>query len=202
MSVHDWTRVGAEIYHDFHNAWIGALRNALNQGLLPSDYYAMSGRSDSAPSLRKTLTIRHVSGDRIVALLEITSPANKDRRDHVEEFVDKIEAALHQGIHVLLVDLFAPKKHDPHGIHGKIWERLGDESDPLPVGEPMTLASFVAASPVRAYLEHLAVGRSLPEMPLFLDPEHYINAPLEATYRAAWRGTPERWRQVVEGGDP
>lgn len=42
MPVHDWTHVDAGVFHDFHNVWIAALRNALNEGLLPPDYYAMS----------------------------------------------------------------------------------------------------------------------------------------------------------------
>jgi hypothetical protein len=40
MPVHDWSRVEAGVYHDFHNAWIIMLRNALNGGLLPAEYYA------------------------------------------------------------------------------------------------------------------------------------------------------------------
>jgi hypothetical protein len=56
----------------------------------------------------------------------------------------------------------------------------------------------VADTPIVAYVAHLAVGRALPEMPLFLDPGYYFNVPLEATYAATWRGTLERWRQVLE----
>ncbi len=42
MGVHDWTVVDAGIFHDFHTAWIGELRTALNGGLLPKDYYALA----------------------------------------------------------------------------------------------------------------------------------------------------------------
>ena len=42
MSVHDWTRVEAGIFHDFHTVWIAEIRSALNEGLLPSDYYALA----------------------------------------------------------------------------------------------------------------------------------------------------------------
>lgn len=42
MPVHDWTRVDAGIFHDFHNVWLGELRNVLNGGLLPAGYYAMT----------------------------------------------------------------------------------------------------------------------------------------------------------------
>jgi sulfite reductase beta subunit-like hemoprotein len=41
MPVHDWSQVEAGVYHDFHNAWIIMLRNALNGGLLPAEYYAL-----------------------------------------------------------------------------------------------------------------------------------------------------------------
>jgi len=35
-------------------------------------------------------------------------------------------------------------------------------------------------------------------MPLFLDVHAYVNAPLEATYQAAYRGVPAIWREVLE----
>lgn len=44
MPVHDWTRVEAGIFHDFHTVWIGQIRNALNEGLLPAGYYALKPR--------------------------------------------------------------------------------------------------------------------------------------------------------------
>ena len=36
-------------------------------------------------------------------------------------------------------------------------------------------------------MEPVAVGDVLPDMPLFLKPEHYVPAPLEATYQATWK---------------
>jgi len=42
MPIHDWTKVPAGIFHDFHAAWIIELRNALNDGFLPSGYYALA----------------------------------------------------------------------------------------------------------------------------------------------------------------
>src|SRR2546427_11337002 len=41
MPVHEWTRVTAGTFHDFHNAWITELRNVLNGGVLPEGYYAL-----------------------------------------------------------------------------------------------------------------------------------------------------------------
>jgi hypothetical protein len=151
---------------------------------------------------RRTLTIRHVTGHRIIALLEVVSPANKDRLRHVTQFARKVAATLHAGIHVLVVDLFAPGKHDSEGMHGAIAQWLDEGAEPydLPAGETLTLASYVGATRPVAYLEHLATGGILPEMPLFLDAQRYVRVPLETTYQAAYRGVPEYWRGVLEGG--
>src|SRR5437870_8100967 len=42
MAVHDWNRVPAGIFHDFHHEWISIIRRALNDGLLPPEYYALA----------------------------------------------------------------------------------------------------------------------------------------------------------------
>jgi hypothetical protein len=42
MPIHDWTRVDAGIFHHFHQRWIGAITDVLNQHLLPSEYYALA----------------------------------------------------------------------------------------------------------------------------------------------------------------
>ena len=41
MAVHDWRRVEAGIFHDFHHSWIEEIARALNRGLLPPEYYAL-----------------------------------------------------------------------------------------------------------------------------------------------------------------
>lgn len=154
--------------------------------------------------LRRTLAIRHVSGHRLVAILEILSPANKDRAEHVEEFTTKAVSALGVGVHVLLVDLFPPGPNDPNGIHSVIQQRLNrwEEPSDVPAEEPLTLASCAAGPRVETYVEHLAVGAALPEMPVFLQSDRYVNVPLESTYEAAYEGMPAFWRDVLEGRNP
>jgi hypothetical protein len=51
MPVHDWSRVSAGVFHDFHNTWIVELKNALNGGVLPCGYYAMRSISVLSPHL-------------------------------------------------------------------------------------------------------------------------------------------------------
>ena len=253
MPVHDWTRVDAGIFHDFHTVWIGGIRSAMNEGLLPEGYYALAeqhaGRTiadvltlhtdpapgeppetggwppttggtavaEAAPRVRRkqtlrtgaltrsrTLAIRHVSGHRLVAMLEILSPANKDRARHVELFAAKVVSALEAGIHLLLVDLFPPGPHDTWGMHGVLLEQLEqpDELYDLPSDEPLTLASYASGLQVDVYLEHFAVGAVLPDMPLFLRSERYVSVPLESTYAAAYRGLPAFWKAALENQEP
>lgn len=147
---------------------------------------------------RRTLVIYHATGDRIVALIEIVSPGNKHSQRSIDAFLDKAIAALNAGYHLLVVDLFPPASYDPQGLNGLLWEYLNAEVWQAPKERPFSLAAYCAKLPLTAYVEPLAVGMPLTDMPLFLTTEHYINVPMEATYMAAWRGIPERWRRVIE----
>jgi hypothetical protein len=153
---------------------------------------------------RRTLAIRHVSGHRLVALLEIVSPANKDRQASVDQFTAKAVESLNAGVHLLLVDLLPPSPWDPQGMHGAVCQRLEQSDEPydLPADKPLTLASYAAGPQIEIYLEHLAAGSPLPEMPLFLRFDRYVNVPLEATFHEAYRGMPAFWRDVLEGREP
>jgi hypothetical protein len=42
MPIHDWSRVRAGIFHDFHQEWIREIKRALNDSVLPQGYYALS----------------------------------------------------------------------------------------------------------------------------------------------------------------
>lgn len=148
---------------------------------------------------RRTIAIRHVSGHQVVALIEIASPANKDRVSSVEDFVEKLWRAVQSRIHVLLVDLFPPGPYDPRGLHGEFWGRYDLDSKNEPLAGPLCLASYEAVELPEAWIEPITVGDELPEMPLFYDRGRYIQVPLAATYERAWRGVPEFWRDVVEG---
>ena len=41
MPIHDWSRVDANLFHDFHQTWTINIRNSLNGGLLPKGYSAL-----------------------------------------------------------------------------------------------------------------------------------------------------------------
>ena len=151
--------------------------------------------------MQRAIAIRHVSSHRIVALLEIVSPANKDRYDSVAAFVHKTVSSLSRGIHVLMADLFAPGRFDPLGMHYRIRESMVPYllTPEVPVSRS-TLASFQARRRnIDMYIEHVVSNATLPDMPIFLDQSRFANVPLEATYVEAWNGMPAFWRRVVTG---
>lgn len=149
--------------------------------------------------LNKELVIRHSSGDRIVALVEIVSSGNKSSAYAVKVFVEKALAAFSKGINVLVVDLYPPGPFDPHGIYGAIWSQIKNDAYRVPTGKPLTLSAYSASNDVTSYVEPAAVGSRLIDMRLFLKPGWYVNIPLETTYMAAFKGVPLRWRRVIEG---
>lgn len=246
MPMHDWTRVIAGTYHDFHNTWIINIKNTLNDGRLPTALYAMSEQRtgeneidvltlESGPSngewheddtpnaeggvavaiakpktrfsfqadvdwyarKRNTVVIRHASDDRVIAMIEIMSPGNKSSRVQMDAFVDKAVGAISNGVHLLVVDPFPPSTRDPEGIHGVIWSKIWDDSYVQPTDKPQTLASYCSGFPIDAYVEPIAVGDTMPPMPLFLNTKRFIDVPLEETYSAAWGTFPERWKRIV-----
>lgn len=251
MPMHDWTRLKAFAYHDFHTAWLVSIRRTLNGGLLPAGFYARAEQTTRTmgpdiltlqvappvgggppsvgnpaaarrtvkaapprvrlsdlvparpPSFRqKHLTIRHASNDRLVALIELVSPGNKAAKSPFHSFVGKVTRAVEAGIHVLVIDPFPPGKRDPNGIQGAVWEELGGNPYTQPADKPLTCASYeagdAAGSPHRCYVEPFAVGDPVPEMPLFLEPEEYVNVPLEATYQATWPDVVPQDRAILE----
>ena len=262
MKIHDWTRVTAGTFHDFHCAWITHIKEALNFNLLPNGYYAMAEQhagnlvpdilaltsaewikenrvesnrvryatdSESAskesvdgqlPSgalalaefppqvslrstcseeyvyreRRRTITVRQEPNGRVVAMIEIVSPGNKDGSRHMSEFVSKSLEVMQAGIHLLVVDLFPPNPCNPDGIHALLW----DEPFTLPADRRLTLVSYRIDRVCEAFIEPAAVGQPLPDMPIFLAPDWYINVPLSSTYESAWRGLPAPFQDVLE----
>ena len=242
MPIHDWTRVRANRFHDFHQGWTIGVCNALNVGRLPSGYFAMVEkkaahpkpdaitldlppaaaptpggvpvdvappkarfvtRTEAAGYARKAnrITIRHPDGD-VVAVIEIVSPGNKDSRHAVRAFARKAVEFLQAGVHLLIVDLFPPGRRDPQGIHKLIWDRLHDEPFTLPADKPLTLAAYAAGTETVAYIEPVAVGDALPDMPVFLTTDRYVPCPLEATYQTAWEQFPAPLKGPLEAALP
>jgi hypothetical protein len=244
MPIHDWSRVEAGIFHHFHHRWIASITDALNDGVLPAEYYALAeqqaagfgpdvltlqtsrvgrGLPAEEPSnvgglvlappkvrfaaelpeelfqrKRSTIVVRHVSDDVIVAVLEVISPGNKASRRAFRSLIDKACELLAHGIHLLILDLFPPTARDPRGIHGALWDELTDARFTPPPDKPLSLVAYELAGSLKAYVEPVAVGDSLPPMPLFLERGAHVLVPFEAAYRTAFANVPQRWRDVLD----
>ena len=135
-----------------------------------------------------------------MAMVEIVSRENKSGRLALGAFVETAGDLLEHGAHLLILDLHPPGRNDPLGIHGAIWADL-TSLDAEPPQKPLTLAAYQRAEAVRAYVEPVAVGDALPDMPLFLAPHAYIDLPLEKTYTSAFSGVPQRRRSVLDVGN-
>jgi hypothetical protein len=241
MSIHDWTRVDAGLFHHFHQDWTIELCRALNAGRLPAGFVALTdqqtggpipdvltlnrmskghGRSESGGGLAvaavppkarfivelegdiyarraNRIRIQHRHGE-VVAIIEIVSPGNKSSQTAIRAFVRKAADLIWQGIHLLVVDLFPPSERDPQGIHQAIWAEIADDKFELPSEKPLTVVAYRASPTKAAYVEPVAVGDELPDLPIFLTDFDYVPAPLADTYQASWAAFPADFKELLE----
>jgi hypothetical protein len=243
MPMHDWTRVKAGTYHNFHFLWLSTITNRLNAGLLPAGYFAMAeqivGRPETdvvtlqldsgakpargsgggvavvheRPNTKFVLSfpldqeryarragriaIHHELGN-VVAVIEIVSPGNKDRKHSLRAFVEKVVDLILQDVNMLVIDPFPPGVHDPQGINKAICDELADDLFELPPDKPLTLAAYQVEPVKKAFIEAMAVGDNFPDMPLFLEAEAYVSVPLEETYQTTWNVLPAELRSLLE----
>lgn len=243
MPVHDWTRVDAGLFHDFHQCWSIDIKRALNGGVLPKGFTAlieqkvgpkqpdvltvdkfteerraidlgglMIADSPTTRIVRKSskelyadlanrVVVKHGLGH-TVAAIEIVSPGNKDSKRAFKQFLDKSLEFINLGIHLLVIDLFPPTKRDPFGVHRAIWDEFEDEEVlfEFPPGKDRILASYHAGREKAAYVEPIAVGDTLPDMPLFLLEGRHVKVPLEAVYQTTWSYLEREVQAMVETG--
>jgi hypothetical protein len=126
----------------------------------------------------------------LVAAIEIVSPANKDRSDTREQFVNKVAALLRQDVCVAIVDIVTTRHAN---LYAELLARLG-QADPALADPPMLYAvTLRARKPPKqrilldAWFFPQAVGQPLPTIPLWLSPELRIELPLDPSYQETCR---------------
>ena len=138
------------------------------------------------PPLQRMLAIRDTSHHRLVAVVEIVSPGDKDRGHAARNFVRKTAELLARGIHLLLLDLHPPGRRDPEGLHNRVWRELTAGAAPLPFGPCANLTAFDAGDgKIGGFVVPVDIGHALPAMPLFLEPGLHVDVPLEGTYMSS-----------------
>ena len=127
---------------------------------------------------------------RLVAAIELVSPANKDRPESRRVFVDKCEALLRQGVSVAIVDLVTSKRYN---LYVELLKLIG-QTDPTFMPTPPVIYAAACRWILRgrkhvletwSYPFHL--GQPLPTLPLWLTENLAIPLDLESSYEATCR---------------
>jgi hypothetical protein len=220
--MHDWSRAPGWLWHQMELGWALALCDACNRLLPQTEYYALTEYASASPdssisfdvpdtafdglddeafaaAKRRSVAVRRVKDHRKVALIEVTCPAIKRSEAVYSAFIAKALAARELGLGMLVIDPFPPGKFDPDGIPSAIWQSLSGRALARSADQPLTVASFLPSRESVLLVELVAVGDTLPEMPLGYEPECVISMPLESTYTAAWQTFPAEWRNVITG---
>jgi Protein of unknown function (DUF4058) len=171
-------------WESFHVTWAGAIADALNETLLPEGYFAEEyTRFPFQYEVRVS-----EGGARLVAAIELVSPANKDRDAHRRAFATKCAGYLAQGIAVIVVDVVTSRGGN---LHADILHLLGRPTDTgLPDGTELYAVAYrplvrAGAEVIDVWPHALAVGNELPTLPLALNAELCLPIDLESTYTAA-----------------
>lgn len=127
-------------------------------------------------------------GLKLVGVIEIVSPGNKDRPEERRAFAAKAAGYLHQGISLIVVDIVTTRHAN---LHNELMQLLSaGPGCELPTATPLYA---VAYRPVvreeRTQLEMwshaLALGEPLPTLPLRLTGDSFVPIELESSYREA-----------------
>ena len=169
----------------------------------PKTRHMIAVKEDALAARANRVVVRHRLGE-VVCVIEVVSPGNKHSRLAFEAFVRKAVGFLRNGVHLSIVDLLPPTPRDPNGLPAAILGEFGESLDLTP-DKPLTVAAYVAGDTTAglattAYVEPVAVGDPLPDLPAYLEWGEYVPVPLEATYQAAWADCPPSMRELVETG--
>jgi hypothetical protein len=129
-------------------------------------------------------------GRRLVAAVEIVSPANKDRPENRRAFVAKCAALLQAQVSVIIVDFVTTRNFN---LYGDLLELIGVSAASLSP-EPPPLYAVACRGTHRtdswffeAWPSALALGRPLPALPLWVADNLAIPLELEGSYAETCR---------------
>lgn len=120
---------------------------------------------------------------RLVAAVEIVSPANKDRPEHRQIFVAKCAALLRERVSVIIIDLVTTRTQN---LYRELLELIG-QRDPGLSPEPLYACASRLRQPANEWLldtwaHPLTVGQPLPTLPLWLAEDLAVPLELEESY--------------------
>jgi hypothetical protein len=128
-------------------------------------------------------------GRRLVAAIEIVSPANKDRPEHRRAFVAKCAALLQQLVSVTIIDLVTTRNLN---LYHELLELIGQDDPTLGPEPPPLYAVACRTTKKEAWLletwtHALTLGQPLPILPLWLADNLAVPLELEECYEETCR---------------
>ncbi len=129
--------------------------------------------------------INDEAGPRLVAAIELVSPANKDRPAHRPAFATKCAAYLQSGVCVMVVDIVTVRRADLHSELLDVFTTDAYESiqkTDIYAAAYRTRCDVADEFALDVWIEPLNVGDALPTLPLWLSPFGAVPVDLEQSY--------------------
>jgi hypothetical protein len=130
-------------------------------------------------------------GRRLVAAIELISPANKDRPVSRRAFVGKVAALLQRDVCVSLVDVVTIRQFN---LYADLLEFVGAKDPALVREQPFLYAATIRGrkrprqrSVADTWFYAMQIGQSLPALPIWLDVDLSVTLDLESSYEEACR---------------
>ncbi|HET6878733.1 MAG TPA: DUF4058 family protein [Pirellulales bacterium] len=127
---------------------------------------------------------------RLVAAVEIVSPANKDRPENRRLFVAKCAALLAQQVCVAIVDMVTTRRFN---LYGDLLDLIGERDPSLDSGPPPLYAAVCrfrregGRPKLETWAHAFALGQPLPTLPLWLADDLAVPLELDASYEETCR---------------
>lgn len=218
-------------WSSIHGAWATFIVQHLNQGRLPSGYYALpsvhlggqaqidvatvreedqalstNGAGGTAtvvwappqpplavpiefadPDVFEVRVLAENEGLRLVAAVELVSPANKDRPAHRRAFAAKCAAYLQQGVGLIVLDVVTERQGN---LHAELMQLLDLGESAASAAPDLYAVAYRTSGEANAmrlemWPTPLAVAAPLPVLPLWIAPDQAIPLDFEATYQVA-----------------
>lgn len=129
-------------------------------------------------------------GRRLVAAIELISPANKDRPEHRSQFTSKCAALLRRGVSLVLVDVVTARNVNLYAdlldLIGQ-WDRSLGEQPPATYAVACRWRDRGRGRWLETWNQGMKLGQPLPCLPLWLTDDLAIPLDLEASYEQTCR---------------
>jgi hypothetical protein len=120
MPVHDWTRVYAGLFHDFHQTWTIYIKNALNAGILPDGLQALVERRAGSKepdvlavdTFPEPLQMRESDGGLLTLEPPHTRVVQKSSKEIYADLANRIVVKQNLGRTVAVIEIVSPGNKD------------------------------------------------------------------------------------------